>query len=431
MEITSQSNSIINYLSEDTLRQIFSHIDLFDLNSTSLVCKLFCSLSSAFVHELTQKDSTTCSDFQTLFKRFPCVTKIRMEFRPRLDNALLAISNSDLNLEKLELPLPLVGVKRPYFPEPQTIFKLSTSKVFKRIKSLQLSWYPGQPDCQVIEFKNLFPSITELNISNKFRLKDKLVHKITLNLPNLRKISISCHNRLTDNALDILSSNCPKLESVNFQMCSDFTPEAIYKFFCNNLQLSSVHMPIYYFYMLPLFPRVIKCMQVLPNLNHLTLVGRMVQDGVLEALAESQPRLKSLVICDALSQEYTMTGLSRLLFTCPELESLEVDLPSVENCSTHDAKMSIVVKRLPNLKHITVRSRIVCQATLFSLVQNCPLLETVRLRSDSKCRAKQVSDQGMIRPSKKNYSLKSIYVDSESDNWLLSAVEPYCPNLRK
>ncbi|KAL9663887.1 hypothetical protein QQ045_019281 [Rhodiola kirilowii] len=431
MERTSKS--IIDYLPEDVLCQIFSHLHRLDiLKSTSLICKLFCSLSSLLVHELTLKDSSlTCSDLQRLFKRFPCVKKIRIEF-PKLDNALLAICNFDLNLEKLEFWLRDMNLQ---YPETQTMEIMSTSKVIKGIKSLLLYRFHRRIKWQqVVEFINLFPSLTELDIGNGYRLNDVLIQKVTSNLPNLRKIDLCCNHRLTDTTLDTLSSNCPKLEAVNFQMCERFTPEGLYKFFCNNPQLNSVHMPKY-FLLAASISKVVKCMQVLQNLNHVSLEDDVVHDAVLVALAESRPPLKSLVISCYLSQKYTMTGLSRLLSTCPDLESLEVNLPDAESCSTHDGDMSIVVKRLPKLKHIVVWSCIVCQATLFSLVQNCPLLETILfMRMDNGSAKQALCDQeGIPRPTKKNYSIKfiSVNVNTESDTWLLSTVEPYCPNLRK
>ncbi|CAM8920615.1 unnamed protein product [Rhodiola kirilowii] len=412
--------SIIDYLPEDVLSQILSHLDHFDLKSTSLVCKLFCSLSSPLVRELTLGNS---SDFQGLFKRFPCVKNIGIDNFLNLDKALLAISNSDLNLEKLHLPL----FEHPQYPETPTIENMSMSSVIKGIKSLQLCWFHGTaPKLQIVKFINLFPAITELYITNAHIWEDKLIHKVTLKLPDLQKISLICYNIDNDETLAILSTNCPKLESVNFHGCW-FSPEALFEFFCNNPKLSSVCMPDFNS---PSIYRVsvVECMQVLKNLNHLSLKSDHLEDAVLIRLAELRPPLRSLVIGRSFSQRYTMAGLSRLLPAYPSLESLDIHLPhrKRKNCKTHDAELSIIVKRLPNLKHITVWSRIVCQATLFSLIENCPLLETVLLMSYSH-HSEVYCDQGMARPIKKNYSIKLI----AANIWLRLMVQSYCPNMWK
>ncbi|KAL9663745.1 hypothetical protein QQ045_019136 [Rhodiola kirilowii] len=137
-----ETESIITQrLPEDVLRLIFSYLDDIDLKSTSLVCKLLCSLSSPFVRKLTLRYSY--SDLQRLFKRFPGVTNIHIhDYFPKLNNALLAISNSDLKLQSLHIPVP----------EVITIANMSTSKVINSIKSLQLrSRFYSYPQQSYIE----------------------------------------------------------------------------------------------------------------------------------------------------------------------------------------------------------------------------------------------------------------------------------------
>ncbi|CAM8880481.1 unnamed protein product [Rhodiola kirilowii] len=377
MKRKSESETTINHLPEDVLCQIFSHIDL---NSTSLVSKLFCSLSSPLLHELylSRNSSLTYSDLQMLFNRFTGVKKIYMINCLKLDNVLMAISNSG-----------------------------------------------KQQQQQLIEFIHMFPSLIEFDFTHLW--DDNGIHKITLKLPNLQKVNIGYNiGAVTDKTLDILSSNCPKLDTVNFHWM--FTPKALYTFFLNNPQLSSVHMPEFYSHSIS---EVAKCMQVLQNLSHLSLESNIVQDAVLIALAKSRPPLKSLRLggCD---NNYTMGGLIPLLSACPGLEELKIHLP-VPNNNTHDAEMSIAVTRLPELKHIEVwYCTLVCQATLFSLVQNCPLLETIWVGCDSKLKVKQVWDQGMARPTKRNYCIKSILISPKDSNiLLLSTLESYCPNLGK
>ncbi|KAL9665213.1 hypothetical protein QQ045_020625 [Rhodiola kirilowii] len=417
-----ERKSIIDYLPEDVLYQIFTHLDEIDLKSTYLVCRLFRSLSSSLVRKLTLKDSSlTYSQLQRLFKRFPDVKNICIYrgFHELVDNVLLEISESDLNLEKLKLPLLENSMNRQNLEAP-TIDIMSISRVIKGIKSLHLGWF----DTSATKLQNL-------NIC--YRWKDKLIHKVTSKLPNLRKISLAYNYVATDKTLVILSTNCPKLESVDFRWCKKFTPEALYTFFCNHPQLSSVGMPEFQsstFYKVSKV--MVQCMQVLKNLNHLSLDSDHLEDAVLIELAESPPPLKSLAIHHSFSQMYTMVGLSRLLSTCPSLESLDIFLPhrKPQNCTTQDAEMSTVVNRLPNLKHIAVRSRVVCRATLFSLIHNCPLLERIWLMSDSHP-TELSNDQSMVRPAKKNYSIKSIEIspkDSKIQLWPM--VKTCCPNLK-
>ncbi|KAL9664826.1 hypothetical protein QQ045_020235 [Rhodiola kirilowii] len=424
------SKSIINYLPEDVLCQIFIHLDQCDLKSTSLVCKLFCSLSSTLLDKLhlLKHSSLTYSDFRRLFKRFPGLKNMYINISgPKLDNFLMAISNSGLNLEELRLCSKMNSLK---YPEQQTMEVMSTSKVIKSIKSLHLNHGFGRrrKQQQLIKFISMFPWLIEFDFT--YLWDENGIHKVTLKFPNLRKISFSCNDRLTDKTLDILSSNCPKLESVNFQDCGTFTLDALHTFFCNNPQLSSVDMPCLYS---PSISKVVECIQVLRNLNHLSLECDIVQDAVLIVLAKLRPPLKSLRLKGS-DKKYTMAGLILLLSACPGLEKLNIFLPFLhcENNNTHDAEMSIVVKRLPKLKHIELCFRTdVCQSTLFSLVQNCPLLEILLVECVSKANVKQVFDQGMTRPTKRNYSIKSIFISPKDSNiLLLSTLELYCPNLR-
>ncbi|KAL9663495.1 hypothetical protein QQ045_018882 [Rhodiola kirilowii] len=432
-ERTNKRNSIVHYLPEDVLCQIFSRLDHIDLKSASLVCKLFCSVSSSLLKKLILKSSSSRLSYfnlQRRFKRFSSVQEIRINFR-KLDNALLAITKSDLNLERLELSQLECPMKT------RTIETMSTSRVINSIKSLNFSAYRGLPIGQVIRFINLFPSLIELAFSYEWKPKYKGIHKVLLNIPNVRKIT---HNWSpfgpADRTLDILSStNCPKLESVDFGKCT-FTPEALFKFFCNNPQLTSVYMPNLHSPSIYKASKVVECIRVLRRLNHLSLAFCLVQDAVLIALAESRPTFKSLLLDLPRTEKYTMAGLSQLLSACPGLESLEVSLPycQFKNCRTYDEEMSMLVHRLPKLKHIKVLFSVVCQATLFSLVQNCPLLETIVLLSDGNYRYSRdvYCDQGMTRPTKKNYSIKSIKICPWDTNiWLWETVESYCPNLRK
>ncbi|KAL9658967.1 hypothetical protein QQ045_030941 [Rhodiola kirilowii] len=371
----------LDYLPEDALCQIFSHLHHYDiLKSSSLVCKQFCSLSSPLVHRLSPSNtSLTYYDFDRLFKRFPDVKNICIDDFHELDKTLLAISKSDLNLEKLRLPLLEYSMNLQY-PEASTIENMSMSRVIKDLavgeltKSLELR----SLTCLISDFN--LPESIQLNLNNNYRWNDKIIHKVTSKLPNLQKISLNYNDVLTDQTLVILSTNCPKLESVDFRW------------------LSSVGMPNFDSYLVYKVSKVVLCVQILKNLNRLSLESDHLEDAVLIALAESQHPLKHLLIDHSMSQKYTMAGLSKLLSAYPGLESLDIHLPhrKHKNCETHDAEMSIIVKKLPNLKQIT----------------NCPLLETIVIeRDDGHLRAKEACDHaGMERPTKKNYSIKSIQI---------------------
>ncbi|KAL9677840.1 hypothetical protein QQ045_015676 [Rhodiola kirilowii] len=420
----SEPLSIIHYLPEDMLHQIFSHLDdIDDLKSTWLVCKQFCSVSSRLVQGLSLRHSSlTYSEFERLFKRFPGVKEICINFR-KVDKALMAISNSGLNLEKLQIAQYRSIVQ---FPNWQIIEIMSTSRVITSIKYLQLSRFHFHSKDIVIDFVNLFPSLTEFTFTYCIQWNDDQIHKLTSKHPNLQKINLSYSDAMTDKTLDILSSNCPKLETVNFEGCEEFSAEAMYRFFFNNPQLSSVALPYFESPSISKVSKVVKGLQLLKNLNRLSIDFDIVQDAFLIGLAESPPPLKHLQI-DSHSEKCTIAGLSKLLSVCPDLESLVIHLPDTEICDTHDADMSNVVKRLPYLKEINILSHgVVCRETLFSLVNNCPLLKKILLTRKNEDIVKQVYyDHGLARPSMKNYSIKSIVITSpkDSDLWLRSMIQ--------
>uniref|UniRef100_A0A7N0UZS1 F-box domain-containing protein n=1 Tax=Kalanchoe fedtschenkoi TaxID=63787 RepID=A0A7N0UZS1_KALFE len=433
-----QRVTTIEDLPADLLQQVFSHVPDFDPKLISLVSKQFLSVLNPTVRKLAITDSSSESHFQRLFRRFPCVKKIHVSSL-KIDGALKAISSSDLALEKLQLWMFEYPMAVEY-PGSDTMSKMSTSRVIRSVGSLQISWFlVGGADRKLvrarrmIDFVRLFPSLTELDFRYSFCWRNGGVESVTWKLPNLRRINLQDNRWLTDEIVAVLSLNCPNLESVNFEGCPNFTLDALHTFFRNNPRLVSVDLP-----RLPSasIPKMIECVRILKNVTHFSTGYGCVEDAVLQELAKSAPPLKSLILEYTFSPRYSMEGVSALLMACPGLERLTIDLPYSTGVRTQDRKMSEIVKELPSLKLISVQSRYPCLMTLFSLVWNCPLLETVRLARDPDPAKNMISvfpGAAGARPMKENYSIRSIEIRPQDNiaRILLGAIHPYCPNLRK
>ncbi|CAM8936513.1 unnamed protein product [Rhodiola kirilowii] len=429
MESSSKRNSTapktILDLPSDLLKLILSLLDKNDLRSLSLVSKPFLVLSNHYIRKLTFKTLPSDSTFRKIFTRFSSVKGIVIQ-STRIARALIAISNSNLNLEALKI----VGCQA--YPSQQ--HKLSLAGRLK-IKSLAFNWVSKVRMDKIIEFIQLFPALEALHFGDNgfhVELKDAWVESLRLAVPNLRKIHFSLNHYLTDRALYALSANCVNLEHVGISSCYfDFTPEGFYNFLLRSRNLK-------YLLQVPSFPEsdllVAEAVSACENLHHLSIRSTFMRDDKLVAIAKSRASLKSLKMVahdPETNSAYTMTGLSAMLCAFQSLSRLHISLPlpPLESDNFLDKKMSELVKSLPCLNNIFISSYCPIYATLFSLIENCSLLEWISLLTSL-----PAPDQHYTVPMpqliRKNYTVKHItIIPSPADSFKI-ALGSFCPSLK-
>ncbi|KAL9665004.1 hypothetical protein QQ045_020413 [Rhodiola kirilowii] len=414
-------------LPSDTLLQILSLLDKDDLQSISLVSKSFLVLSNHCVRKLTFKALPNDSTFRKIFTRFSSVKGIVIH-STRIARALTAISNSNLNLEALKI------VGRPAYPSQQHMLSLAGRL---KIKSLAFDWFSKVRIDKIIEFIQLFPALEALHFDVHFgfhvELKDAEVESLSLAVPNLRKIDFSLNNHLTDRALYALSANCVNLEYIGMGRCYyNFTPEGFCNFLlkCRNLK----YLEVPFFLKFPESALLLaEAVSACENLHHLSIRSTLMRDDMLVTIAKSRASLKSLqmtVYDSEPNSGFTMTGLSAILCAFQSLTRLHISLPPPESDNFLDKKMSKLVKSLPCLNNIFISSYCPIYTTLFSLIENCPLLEWIYLWMNLPAPDQHYTVH-MPQLIRKNYTVKHITIVPRPVDSFKIALGSFCPSLKK
>uniref|UniRef100_A0A7N0URB1 F-box domain-containing protein n=1 Tax=Kalanchoe fedtschenkoi TaxID=63787 RepID=A0A7N0URB1_KALFE len=442
-------------LPSDTLLLIVAQLDRKDVESVSLVSKHFLSLTNQLVRKLTfLKLPLRNSTLQKLLTRFSSVNEIDLDCR-RVPRVLSAVLSSQLNVECLHIR-GSPGHECPSQNEQHQTLRLCGS--LKKLKTLSL----GCCFCRVGEerFAQLihpFPSLEELNLSDcaypsvedewiarhdykkmmrfngcaRWSSSDDQIRKLTATIPNLRKMEISFYcERPTDLSLDSLSANCVNLEEISFLGLTKFTPPGLCTFLHRLRNLRSIDLPGYWspgseFHPLGSeFHPLVEVISASENLSHLSLETDMIQDNILCAIAKSSPPLP----LTSLSMEnptlclhgYTMTGVSAMLSAFQRFTRLSIKLPGAPD---EDMIMSQLVKSLVCLKGFSVASQCPIYATLFSLIDNCPVLESIWLHASRDVPPNYTT-------VKKNFSIKRISLHPAPHTLLKMGLKSVCPSVK-
>ncbi|KAL9665257.1 hypothetical protein QQ045_020672 [Rhodiola kirilowii] len=423
MKTNTTTPKTILDLPSDPLLLILSLLDQKDLRSLSLVSKPFLDLSNQCVRKLTFKTLPNNSTFSKIFTRFSSVKGIVIH-STRIARALIAISNSSLNLEALKI------VGRPAYPSQQHMLSLAGRLM---IKSLAFNWFSKVTVDKIIEFIQLFPALEALHFGVQFgfdvELKDAGFESLSLAVPNLRKIDFSRSILLTDRALYALSANCLNLEYIGIELCFKFTSEGFCYFLRRSRNLKYVSVPSF-----SQFPEsvIAAAVSACESLHHLSISRTLIRDDNLGTIAKSRAPLTSLqmrVYDPEPNSGYTMTGLSAMICAFQGLTRLDVCLPHPESDNLLDKKMSKLVKSLSCLNAIRIKSYRPIYATLFSLIENCPLLECINLWM-----VVPAPDQHYTGPMpqliRKNYSVKYIRLIPSPVYSFKIALRSFCPSLK-
>uniref|UniRef100_A0A7N0V4W6 F-box domain-containing protein n=1 Tax=Kalanchoe fedtschenkoi TaxID=63787 RepID=A0A7N0V4W6_KALFE len=421
----TSAETTITDLPSDPLLLILAGLPPSDLQSVSLVSKSFLSLSNRFIRKLTFRSLPSDCSFRKIFTRFSCVKEVAID-STRIGRALTAISSSALNLESLQIS----GF--PSYPKQHHLLRLSGK--FEKLKALSLWWFSKVGVDQIVEFIQLFPALEELDFKGSGEWNDVGIEKLSSKVPNLRKIDLSGNKKLTDRALDALSKNCVNLEDVCLEDHTELTPQGLCAFLRKRPNLKSIVLPNFVVLspseLLPVAEGLSNC----KNLSHFSFGRTMAKDDFLCTIAKSRSTLKTLKILCRQDQDpaYTIPGLSATLVAFQGLERLEVCLPHPSRNSCTDVKMSQLVKCLPCLKDIFVQScYYTLYKTLFSLIENCPLLESICLHCLEISHNDRSDRHAPPSLTRRNYSIKCISLLPRPDEALKIVLKSFCPSVKR
>ncbi|KMT00584.1 hypothetical protein BVRB_9g218830 [Beta vulgaris subsp. vulgaris] len=397
---------------------IFNHLNHeSDHESISLVCKRFLSITNS-IRVSMKVFNPSIQVLYKLLQRFCSIKKLQLSgFLGDLSKAVLAITQSELHLEELDLS---------YNRSLETICFEQLSLKLKNLKILDCSSCLG--DADLVRIANSFPRLEELVIGDsdyeyngkRVVVTDDGIDYLSSKLKRLRKIKLSHNKYISDKSLVSLSSNCEFLEQVNVFFCG--VTEHGFSFLVNNSRhlrtlLLSAHFQIESF-------RLKSSTSFASKLQSVSFIKVGISDKFLEAIAEAQIPLTdlSLLYC----KSYTFNGLLKLLYSYQSLKTLVLrgaeflTNEHIENLSSFlHSLTSISLSDSPELS----------DSAFVMLIQRCPLLCHLEMVRTSLGR-EEYNHDSLI---KKHFALK--HLDLSSNSYLntsgLKRLLHFCPKLEK
>ncbi|AES86488.2 putative F-box domain, leucine-rich repeat domain, L domain-containing protein [Medicago truncatula] len=346
-----------------------------DLESVSMVCKKFLSITNQVKFSLTIHDSTILF-LSRLLSRFLRLKAIDFShFNGELEDILHQISQSGLDLDLINLSnqrtLPVDGLR-----------ELGTKMINLRV--LICSNVGSLRDSHLVVIAYCFPFLEELDISFPLdsQASDFGLLRLSSMLENLCKIDLSGNHLITDKSLLSLCQNCRSLEEISFFQCFKISQDGIASAIRMRPSLSSISFNIEKKRIhgpgltpLPINLDLIDSFVSLKRLNAIDLSNSFISDEFLISVADGAVNfLKKLVLQDCCN--FTFSGIFYVLSKCQYVQSLDLRKADflTDQCIN---KLSIF---LINLTSINLSG--CCQltnSTFFILTRNCPLLLEIKM----------------------------------------------------
>ncbi|KAF7140186.1 hypothetical protein RHSIM_Rhsim06G0127200 [Rhododendron simsii] len=343
------------------------------LESPSLSCKRFLSITNALRTHFAITDPALIGPLSNLFHRFPRLSSLDFTaFRGGdLDRFIIDVAvSSDFDLiETLNLSgteLPLLGLKILGFR-------------MKNLKSLNFSHLRTLGDVHLEVIADSMPCLEDLDISfplHEGSVTDRGIEVLSSKLKGMRIIAISGNELLTDNSLIALSTNCVYLTHIYVIDCSLVTPFGIEFVLRNSSNLNLLSVSDIDFG--PLDDCSFRCAR---NLSDLSIYDSVVPDEYLHLLAKNSGiPLEGFTLSmefQPMSSCFTFCGISSLLNKYRSLTFLS--LAAIDFLT--DEKMSDLSQCLSALDTIWLDTCIgLTESTFFTLAKNCPLLENISMQ---------------------------------------------------
>ncbi|OIW11988.1 hypothetical protein TanjilG_02195 [Lupinus angustifolius] len=398
------------------------------LESVSMVCKQFLSITNRLQFSLAIFDSTTLF-LPQLFLRFSRLKTLDLShFSGDLQGLLHQIIQSGLDLDLLNLSnqrtLPLDGLR-------ELGSKMINLKVFicSNIGSLH--------DSHLVVIAYCFPLLQELDISFPLnsQASDFGIFRLSSLLENLRKINISGNYLITDKSLISLCQNCLSLEEISFFTCFKVTQSGIAAAIrlrpsltsvAFNIEKKRLHGPG--LTLIAINSDLIDSLRSLKRLTAVDLSNSFISDELLFSLADGCGIiLRNLVLLDCCNCSFA--GISYLLSKCRSVRLL--DLRKVDFLTDECiGKLSIFLHSLTSINLSGC-----CQltnSTFFILTQKCPMLNEIKMERTYLGVEVQEEYYSLMDFSVNNHQVKNVYLGDNVllDDASLTKFASICPNLQ-
>ncbi|XP_027344901.1 F-box/LRR-repeat protein 2-like [Abrus precatorius] len=378
-----------------------------NLESLSMVCKQFLSITNRLQFNLTVYDPTIplLPRLFLRFSRLKILDLSQVGGDHQHESLLHQVSQSGLDLDLLNLSnqrtLPVDGLRE-------------LGSKMTNLRVLICSNIGSLHDSHLVVIAYCFPFLQDLDISFPLnsQASDFGVLRLSSMLENLHKINVSGNHLITDKSLLALCQNCMSLEEISFFTCFKITQIGIASgirlrpsltSISFNIEKKRIHGPG--LTLIPIDLDLVDSFRSLKRLTAIDLSNSFISDEFLYSVADG--------------------GISYLLSKCQSVQCL--DLRKVDFLT--DQCMSKLSMFLHSLTSINLSG--CCQltrSTFFILTRNCPLLSEIKMErtyigvEDSNSKVDVVI----------NLEVKTIYL---GDNVLLSDANvieftSICPSLQ-
>ncbi|XP_061340046.1 F-box/LRR-repeat protein 4-like [Gastrolobium bilobum] len=381
------------------------------LESVSMVCKQFLSITNRLQFSLTVYDPTIPLIPQLLlrFSRLKILDLSHFNGGD-LEGLLHQISHSGLDLDLINLSnqrtLPIDGLR-----------KLGSKMINLRV--LICSNIGSLHDSHLVVIAYCFPFLEELDISFPLnsQASDFGMLRLSSMLENLHKINLSGNYLITDKSLFSLCQNCMSIKEISFFNCFKITQVGIASAINLRPSLTSISFDIEKkrihgpgLTLIPINLDLIDSFRSLKRLTAIDLSNSFISDEFLFAVAEgSGLLLKKLILQDCCN--HTFAGISYVLSKCQSVQCLDLRKADflTDQCIS---KLSIF---LLNLTSINLSG--CCQltnSTFCILTRSCPLLSEIKMERTS---LGLEGEEGSMLDVVVNLQVKTVYL---GDNILLN-----------
>lgn len=407
------------------------------LESLSLVCKQFLSITNQLLSSLKLSDSSVQAILPHLLQRFRWLRRIDLTgFNGDMNPLLYRIAVSGLNLESLSVSnqtsLPVNGL-RAFGSKMMNLKCLECSKVrllqdsdldliaesFPLLEELDIS-YP--------EYGSINSSNGSSDSSSIWKpISDSGVFSLTLKLKGLRKINLSGNHFITDLSLMHLSRHCVLLTQVVIHCCDFITHNGVAKLIraCGHLNCVSIcgiggSLLCLLGYSSSSFASLGCSLNSPKAMSVIDFSDSVISDELLYSVAEACFPMKKLVLSNCTS--YTFAGISFLVSRYPLLEHL--DLEAAYFLADKD-----MVELTLSLHSITYINLSYCcsltNVTLYTLTKNCLVLNEIKMVGTN------IGEDGLETDFVSNLGVKSLILSQNSymGNGCIANYASLCPNL--
>ncbi|KAJ1410063.1 Leucine-rich repeat, cysteine-containing subtype [Sesbania bispinosa] len=413
---------------EECWELIFRFLDhTRDLESVSMVCKQFLSISNRLLFSLTIYDPTILLLPQLLL-RFSRLKIIDLShFNGELEGLPHQISQSGLDLDLLNLSnqrkLPVDGLRE-------------LGSKMTNLRVLICSNIGSLHDSHLVVIAYCFPFLEELDISFPLdsQASDFGILRLSSMLENLRKIDLSGNHLITDKSLFSLCQNCRSMEEISFFTCFKITQVGIASAIrlrpnltsiSFNIEKKRIHGP-------GLAPEpinldLIDSFRSLKRLTAIDLSNSFISDEFLSSVAEGGGLLlKKLILQDCCN--CTFAGISLVLSKCQNVQCLHLRKADflTDQCIR---KLSVFLLNLTSINLSGCYQ--LTNSTFFILTRNCPMLSEIKMER-TYLGVEGEEDSNSMLDHVVNLQVKTVYL---GDNVLLSDASlikfaSICPSLQ-